>query len=80
MSVFLPVAPLAKATLSLALLGTAAMRPTASGGTLVAFAPGFQQASVFAALTLWGAAAWWLVIAVLSISTTIKELPFSAAW
>lgn len=79
-SVFLPVAPLAKATLSLAFLGTASLRLTASGGTLVPFAPGFQQAGVFAALTLWGGAAWWLIIAVLSISTTIRELPFSAAW
>lgn len=70
--------------LALLQLGTAAMRlagGAAAGGqvgaTLLRFAPAFQDVGTAAALILWGAATWWLGVAVYSVASTVQRLPFN---
>lgn len=82
MSSFLPVGPLAMSALALLNLGTAASRTAveSSSGTLLDFAQAFEHAGIMAALFLWGAATWWLVVAVLCVASTLHDLPFNMGW
>ena len=55
--------------LALLNMGTAASRPALAGDPaqpLLRFAGAFNDAGIAAALFLWGAATWWLVVAVVS--------------
>lgn len=82
-SSFLPVGPLAMSALALLNLGTAASRPgveAQSTEMLLHFAQAFEHSGIMAALFLWGAATWWLVVAVLSVGSTLRELPFNMGW
>lgn len=93
-SSFLPVAGISMGGLGLLNLGTVMARPAgpSSGGgsssmdlsggeeTLFLYGAILEQVGAYAALLLWGASAWWLMVAVVSVGATLRELPFNMGW
>ena len=70
------VGPLGMAAQGLIHLGRAASH----AGVVPDLAATLATGAPWVALVLWGAAAWWFTVALASVGSRARELPFNVGW